>query len=274
VFTIVGITHEEFTGLNDTPPDLWVPVTMHGEVIKQDLFGAGQPRELAVIARLKPGVTAAQAEAALGSIMPRVVERMDSVRAEVLLQATPAPLSLELLAILSPVFAAFALVLIAASANVSNVMLARANVRQREIGIHLSIGASRGRVVRQLLTEGLLRHADPLTAGHRPDNEKRFGPARDGVWHRRVRKLVGQVLLAREEPDERAASLGHVVADRSAKHREALFQCGKDRPLRDLTGKVERHLAVDLCQRSQMGRKDDADHSSWLLTSLNSQCWS
>lgn len=60
------------------------------------------------------------------------------------------------LALLSPVFMAFGLVLVAASANASNVMLARANARHREIGIRLSIGASRGRIVRQLVTEGLL----------------------------------------------------------------------------------------------------------------------
>ena len=156
VLTIVGITHEEFAGLNDAPPDLWVPITMHGEVIKQDLFGANQPREVAIIGRLRAGVTAAQAEAALTPLMPQMVERSDSARAEVLPQATPNPLTLELLAVLSPVFAAFVLVLVAASANVTNVMLARANMRQREIGIRLSIGASRGRVVRQLLTEGLV----------------------------------------------------------------------------------------------------------------------
>ena len=156
VLTIVGITHEEFAGLNDAPPDLWVPITMHGEVIKQDLFGANQPREVAIIGRLRAGVTAEQAEAALTPLMPQMVERSDSARAEVLPQATPNPLSLELLAVLSPVFAAFVLVLVAASANVTNVMLARANMRQREIGIRLSIGASRGRVVRQLLTEGLV----------------------------------------------------------------------------------------------------------------------
>ena len=61
VFTIVGVMQEEFLGLNDTPPDLWVPVTMHGAVMKQDLFGAKQPRELAVIARVRTGVTAEQA---------------------------------------------------------------------------------------------------------------------------------------------------------------------------------------------------------------------
>jgi predicted permease len=153
---VVGIMHEEFWGLNDTPPDLWVPMTMHGAVIKQELFGANQPREVAVIGRLRAGLTPAQAEQALTIVMPRMVDRPDTVRAEVLPQATPAPLSLELLAMLSPVFAAFALVLVAACANVSNVMLARANARHREIGIRLSIGASRGRVVRQLLTEGLL----------------------------------------------------------------------------------------------------------------------
>ncbi len=75
VFTIVGIAHEEFTGLNDAPPDLWLPVTMHGDVIKQDLFGANQPREVAVIARLRAGVTAAQAEAALTPVLPRMVDR-------------------------------------------------------------------------------------------------------------------------------------------------------------------------------------------------------
>ena len=158
--TVVGVMAEEFVGLNDTPPDLWVPVTMHGAVIKQDLFGATQPRELAVIARLRRDTTPEQAAAALAAVMPVLTDRPAPVAAELLPQATPAPLTLELIGVLSPVFAAFAVVLLAACANVSNVMLARATARRTEIAMRLSLGASRGRVVRQLLTEGLLIAAD------------------------------------------------------------------------------------------------------------------
>ena len=156
LLTIVGVMAGEFVGLNDTPPDLWVPATMHGAVIKQDLFGVQQPRELAVIARLRKDTTPEQAAAALAAVMPELTGRPAPVTAELRPQATPAPLTLELIGVLSPVFAAFAVVLLAACANVSNVMLARATTRQAEIAMRLSLGASRGRVVAQLLAEGFL----------------------------------------------------------------------------------------------------------------------
>jgi predicted permease len=155
---VVGIMAAEFVGLDDVPRDVWVPLTMYGTVVDEDLFGSSQPRSLRLTARLRHDVTPQQAQGslALEPFETRVVGRVDAVRASLELRATPTRVTLEGLAILSPVFAAFVLVLVAACANASNVMLARANARHQEIGIRLSIGASRGRIVRQLMTEGLL----------------------------------------------------------------------------------------------------------------------
>ena len=157
-FTVIGVMGPEFVGLDDVPLDLWVPVTMYGALAGEDLFGSTQPRVLLITARLRKDVTAAHAQGSL-TIAPfetAVSGRVDNVRARLELQATPVRLTFSGFAVLSPVVAAFVLVLIAACANASNVMLARANARHREIGIRLSIGASRSRIVRQLLTEGLL----------------------------------------------------------------------------------------------------------------------
>ena len=162
---IVGVLRPEFSGLDDAPLDVWLPISMLPAIASVDPFRAPQPRELTVFARLRRGVTAVHANEAL---TPFMVEAATSeaagrrpitaaaVRAALQLRATPNPVTLELVAILSPIFAAFGLVLVAACANVSSVMLARALGRQREIGIRLSVGASRGRIVRQLLTEAAI----------------------------------------------------------------------------------------------------------------------
>jgi MacB-like periplasmic core domain len=154
-FVILGVVRQEFTGLDDSPRDLWAPMSSYAAHIRPDLSGPNEPRHLEITGRLRRDVTAAQAQAALTPFMTRMVDptrESGEVRADVRPQGTPNPLSVELVEVLSPIFAAFALVLVTSCANVSNVMLARAIAREREIALRLSLGAARGRIVRQLLT--------------------------------------------------------------------------------------------------------------------------
>ena len=145
--TIVGVLREEFVGIDDFPRDIWVPTN------------PARAEGAEVVVRLRPDVTRERAEAMLTEFAARKVPPKVSpkdVRAVLVPNATANELSTALLAALSPIFAAFALVLVTACFNLSNVMLARAVARQREIAVRLSLGASRLRIVRQLLTEGLL----------------------------------------------------------------------------------------------------------------------
>ena len=133
------------------------------------IFGLPAPESLALVGRLEPGVGAPRAQAMLTSWAQRMTaNRPETERATGVVMwphATSVPLSPQALLVLSPIIAAFGLILLIACANVANMMLARAMARQREIGIRLSLGAARGRLIRQLLTESVLLALPGALAG-------------------------------------------------------------------------------------------------------------
>jgi predicted permease len=158
---VIGVARAGFGGVDELPRDFWVPLTMITALDPSaDLFGDARAPLLTVVGRLASGVTPARARAALTGWSRAVTERApESRRAQSILfesRATATSFSPELLKVLSPIIVAFALVLVIACANVANMMLARGMARQREIGIRLSLGAARSRLVRQLLTESIM----------------------------------------------------------------------------------------------------------------------
>jgi predicted permease len=145
--------------------DFFIPITIQSAVAPgPDLFGPEKPRGAMVIGRLRAGVPLEKAKAALTVwIKHATAEWPESERAiQAILQSAATPVSIDgefgaaVLPIVLPLIVVFGLVLVICCANASNMMLARALGRQREIGVRLALGAARSRLIRQLLSENLL----------------------------------------------------------------------------------------------------------------------
>jgi predicted permease len=169
-FEVVGVAPAGFAGLGSRPTEFWAPWTMGARFdTGPDLFGPDHPRALSIVGRLKPEFSLRQAQAGLTLWAQRITAGLPvaerAMQTTLWSRATPKPLSLKQLLVFTPILAAFSLVLLIGCANVANIILARGLSRQREIGIRLSLGAARGRLVRQLLTESLLLALPSAVAG-------------------------------------------------------------------------------------------------------------
>ena len=172
--TVVGITSPEFTGPEGSANRVWLPMSSLPFLRANDPYLASlldrwQDCCVNVTARLTDGVTRSEARAELQVLSERFRASVGQDPRHVLIGGTQflsgRNAKPEALAIIAVLFTGITLLLLIACANVGNLLLARAAARMTEIGVRLSIGASRTRIVRQLLTEGLVLASVAATVG-------------------------------------------------------------------------------------------------------------
>jgi predicted permease len=175
LFTVVGVMPARFYGveLNEEMPDMWVPLTMQQPVLQQLQGSLLEPNGmfwLHMIARRKPGVNVAQAQAWTTTQLQHYLGDREGTRVSELRRREIASSYVPLLPIgagishlraeyeapLAVLMGVVVLVLLIACANVANFLLAKAAAREREFTTRLALGSSRMRIVRQILTETLL----------------------------------------------------------------------------------------------------------------------
>jgi predicted permease len=168
LFTVVGVARKGFAGTSIPGPEVWLPLGAHETLATEGAaggqFGAREVHELSVVGRLRHGIPDETAGAALATVGRRLEQAFPSVNAGYSLALSKpggrlifmpggsgALAGLALLLMLMP-----AIVLLVACLNLADLLLARGHARRQELAIRSSLGGGRSRLMRQLLTEGLL----------------------------------------------------------------------------------------------------------------------
>ena len=183
-FTVVGVVPEGFLGMTVVAPDVWVPASMVAALNPESggrLLVTRGADWMMLGGRLKPGVSRAQASAEIAAIGAALAREfpvnydflppglgptdLSFVWSAEPSSPIPAGLRVVVAGFLTVLMSIVSVVLVIACANLAGVLLARGVVRRREIAVRTAIGAGRGRVVRQLLTETTLLFAVGGLAG-------------------------------------------------------------------------------------------------------------